>query len=68
LPGPTAAVSNAAGPVHATTSPATPPVTVQLVSVAAAVPSYTLLAAVIAGVTVAAVMSAVVVAVGADST
>jgi hypothetical protein len=39
LPGPTAAVSNAAVPVHATTSPATAPVTVQLVSVAAVVPS-----------------------------
>jgi len=33
------AVSKVAVPVHATTSPPTPPVTVQLVSVAAVVPS-----------------------------
>ena len=55
-------------PVHATTSPPSAPVTVQLVSVALVVPSYTLFAAVTAGVTVSAVIAAVVVAVVDDST
>ena len=39
LPVPTLAVSKLAVPVHATTSPPSAPVTVQLVSVAAVVPS-----------------------------
>ncbi len=67
LPVPTVALSKAATPVQATRSPLTAPVTVQVVSVAAVVPSYVLFAAVITGVTTAAVISAAVVAVVDDS-
>ncbi|MNC98394.1 hypothetical protein D3C83_163340 [compost metagenome] len=63
LPVSTFASANVAAPVHATTSPPSAPVTVQLVSVAAVVPSYGLSAAVITGVTVSAVIAAVVAAV-----
>src|SRR5688500_18146027 len=63
LPPPTLASANVAVPVHATTSPPSAPVTVQLVRVAAVVPSYGLSAAVMDGVTVSAVIEAVVAAV-----
>jgi hypothetical protein len=68
FPAPTVADANAAVPVHATISPLTTPETVQLVSVAAVLPSYGLVAAVTVAVTDAAVILAVVVAVVADST
>src|SRR5688500_16686566 len=63
LPVPIFASANVAVPVHATTSPLRTPSTVQLVNVAAVVPSYGLSAAVIDGVTDRAVIEAVVAAV-----
>ena len=67
FPTPTLAVSNAALPVHPTASPATRPLTVQLVSIALVVPSYALSATVTSGVTLSGVIAAVVVAVGVAS-
>ena len=63
FPLPTLGVLKLAVPVHATASPPTTPLSVQIASVALVVPSYGLSDAVTAGVTVTAVMLAAVVAV-----
>ena len=68
LPVPTAAVLNAALPVHATTSPPTAPVTLHVASVALVIPSYGLFAAVTAGATLNGVIEAVPVAALAPAT
>ena len=64
---PTPAESKVAVPVQPTASPAYAPLSVHEVSVAAVVPSYVLLAALMLGYTVAMVMFAVVVAVVLES-
>src|SRR2546423_14861189 len=66
LPGATPADAKLPVPLHVTTSAPTTPGSVQLI-VALDVPSYVLLAAVMAGVRVAAVILAVVVAVVEES-
>jgi hypothetical protein len=63
LPVPTLAVANAAVPVQLTTSPPIAPLSVQIVSAALVVASYTLFAALIVGVRLTAVIAADVVAV-----
>ncbi len=67
LPVPTVAESKPAVPLQPSTSPPTAPETVQLVSVAAVVPSYVLFDAVTAGVTTSDAIRPVVVSDVVDS-